>query len=82
MAAYPPQDVFGKTPRNGRIRLVAGADEYFVKNRYVQRSANRMKYRTKDYATEFIPQEDHFFMLSAEEKTQEILKKWALELQL
>lgn len=81
MAAYPPQDVLGKTPRNGRIRLVAGAEEYFVKNRYVQRSETRIKYRTRNYASHFIPKQDHFFMLSAEDTTRKILLEWANELQ-
>ena len=80
MAAYPPQDILGKTPRKGRIRLVAGAEEYYVKNRYVQRSETRIKYQTKDYSFEFIPKEDHFFMLSAEEQTKALLQKWVTEM--
>lgn len=67
--------------RSGRIRLVAGGDEPFVKNGALQRAEHSLTRRTADYISLLIPDQDHFFMLGAENATIEILKKWNAELQ-
>ncbi len=76
LAAYPPRDVLAKLPAGGRIRLIGGGEEGFVMNRTLQRSEIRMKRRVKDYESHIIPNQDHFFLLSAEEETRRYLKKW------
>jgi len=81
MAAYPPDGVINKIPRDGKIRLVAGGDELFVKNGKLRRAEIRLKGKIKDFDRTLIPDHGHFFLLSAQEETQKILKKWVLELQ-
>ena len=82
LAAYPPQGVVSRSPRDGRIRLVAGGDEHFVKNNLLRRLELSLKRRTADYSSCLIPDQDHFFMLSAEKNTKKILQEWNSELQI
>jgi len=80
MAAYPPAKIVPRSPIDGRIRLVAGGDESFVKNRVLQRAELKLKRRTVDYESRLIAGEGHFFMLSAEEETKAALQSWDDEL--
>lgn len=81
LAAYPPKDATYRSPRNGRIRLVAGGDEVFVKSGELNQSERSLKRRTPNYSSILIPNQDHFFMLGAEDTTKNILKKWNAEFQ-
>ncbi len=80
LAAYPPKDVVTRTPRTGRIRLVAGGKEAFVVNGSLQRLERQLKWRTKDYSSRLIPDGGHFFLLEQEEVTRKILREWDGEL--
>ncbi|MGJ8655839.1 MAG: alpha/beta fold hydrolase [Akkermansiaceae bacterium] len=81
LAAFPPKDVIPVSPRDGRIRVVAGGDEVFVKNGMLGRAEDRLKRRTADYVSHLIADSGHFFMLSAEEATTVVLRKWNETLQ-
>jgi len=81
LAAYPPQGIVSRSPRDGRIRLVAGGDEHFVKNNLLRRLELSLKRRTMDYSSRLVPGQDHFFMLGAEKATKKILQDWNTELQ-
>ncbi len=81
LAAYPPKEVVPRSPRAGRIRLLAGGNESFVKNNALGFAELSLKRRTPDYQSHLIPDEDHFFMLSSEEETKQLLKRWVEELQ-
>ena len=81
MAAFPPEVVMGHLPRDGRIRLVAGGDEGFVRSGVLRRGEIRLKRRVSDYSSVLIPDAGHFFMLSAEEETGKVLERWDGELQ-
>ncbi|MEM9281854.1 MAG: alpha/beta hydrolase [Verrucomicrobiota bacterium] len=81
IAAFPPDDVLARIPRTGRIRLVAGGDESFVKNRALQRVEHSLKRRLPDYSSHLIADHGHFFMLGAEPETKKLLKQWNAQLQ-
>lgn len=81
MAAYPPNDTLDNLPRDGRIRVIAGGDEDYVKNQTLKKSEVHLNLKVKDYTSHIVADEDHFFMLSAEEETQKHLQQWIKELQ-
>lgn len=80
IAAYPPRDVFAKLPVGGRIRVICGGDERFVRNGVLEKSERRVRGRVKDYESHIIPNQDHFFLLSAQEETRRLLKGWERDL--
>jgi len=80
LAAFPPDKVMPKLPLEGKIRVVVGGDESFVKNGKLRRSEIKLKGRIKDYKSRLIANHGHFFMLSAEEETKAILKRWNEEI--
>ena len=81
LAAYPPKDVLADSPAHGRIRMMAGEEEAFVKKRWLRRAEDRLKQRTPDCVSRLIPNQGHFFMLGAEAATKEVLQEWDADLQ-
>lgn len=81
LAAYPPKDTLASIPRDGHIRLLAGGDEVFVKDNTLARAELAIKRRVADYSSQLIPGHDHFFLLTAEEKTKKIICGWVEEFQ-
>jgi hypothetical protein len=76
LAAFPPQNILATSPRNGRIRLIAGANEFFVTGGTLKKQEKYLWRRTRDYSSYLVPGEDHFFMISSKEETSKKLKEW------
>jgi pimeloyl-ACP methyl ester carboxylesterase len=81
LAAYPPPDIIADSPTEGRIRLIAGGTEGFVRSGVLRRSEQMLMRRTPDYASHQIPHHDHFFLLTAEDETKKHLQNWVNELE-
>ncbi len=81
LAAYPPDDVVSLSPQSGRIRIVAGGKEPFVESGVFRNGVQNLKKRTANCSSQLIPDQDHFFMLGAEDTTKKLLKTWNAELQ-
>ncbi len=77
LGAVPPDDALPRLPRAGRVRLLAGADETFVRDRVLDRAELALRRRVPDYESRLIPGADHFFWLSHEEAATAQLRAWA-----
>lgn len=76
MAAYPPEDLLLKFPRDARAAFIAGGSEYFVKSGdFVRRMAKvrQLAPATQEFT---VPQADHFFLLSHTTQTMAKLLEW------
>lgn len=81
LAAYPPKDALLRLSPECKVRLVAGTEEPFVIDGSLHKVEQTMKRRISDYRSELIPEQDHFFLLSAEERSRKLLQQWDAELQ-
>ena len=75
LAAYPPAPV----RFSGPIRILAGANEEFVRNGTLTRQFVALKRMSPNSLANTIPGGDHFFLLTHERLTRQILQKWAME---
>ncbi len=76
MAAYPPEDLLMKFPRDARAAFIAGGSEYFVKSGDFARRIAKVRQlapATQEFA---VPQADHFFLLSHTTLTMAKLREW------
>lgn len=76
LAAYPPEDAQTNFPANGVVRVLAGADEPFVKNDTLNAGLEIIRRRGAEAQALLLPGADHFFLLSEEKKSAEILRAW------
>ncbi|MDB6005053.1 MAG: hypothetical protein JWR15_2040 [Prosthecobacter sp.] len=76
MAAYPPEDLLLKFPRDAKAAFIAGGAEYFVKSGDFSRRIAKIR-QTAPVTQEFaVPEADHFFLLSHTALTMAKLREW------
>ena len=76
MAAYPPEDLLLKFPRDAKAAFIAGGSEYFVKSGSFARGIAKVR-QVAPATQEFtVPQADHFFLLSHTTLTMAKLREW------
>ena len=76
MAAYPPEDLLLKFPRDAKAAFIAGGAEYFVKSGDFSRRIAKIR-QTAPITQEFtVPEADHFFLLSHTALTMAKLREW------
>ena len=79
LAAYPPDDAGRAISPTGRSRLLAGATEGFVRDGTLSEAVARIRERAPDCESRVIAGADHFFLLSEERQSAEILRAWLSE---
>lgn len=76
LAAYPPEDLLLKFPREAKAAFIAGGAEYYVKSGDFARRIGKVRQfapATLDFS---VPQADHFFLLSHTALTMAKLREW------
>ena len=76
IAAYPPEDLLLKFPREGKVAFIAGGEEPFVKSGTFARSVSQVRQRVPTTQDFIVPQADHFFLLSHTTVTMAKLREW------
>lgn len=76
MAAYPPEDLLLKFPRDARAAFIAGGSEYFVKSGDFARRIAKVRQLAPATQEFTVPQADHFFLLSHTTLTMAKLREW------
>ncbi|MCX6852580.1 MAG: alpha/beta hydrolase [Verrucomicrobia bacterium] len=76
MAAYPPEDLLLKFPRDARAAFIAGGSEYFVKSGDFARRIAKIRQFAPATQAFTVPQADHFFLLSHTTLTMAKLREW------
>jgi len=76
MAAYPPEDLLLKFPRDARAAFIAGGSEYFVKSGDFARRIAKVRQLAPATQEFTVPQADHFFLLSHTSLTMAKLREW------
>lgn len=76
MAAYPPEDLLLKFPRDARAAFIAGGGEYFVKSGDFARRIAKVRQLAPATQEFTVPQADHFFLLSHTTLTMAKLREW------
>lgn len=76
MAAYPPEDLLLKFPREARAAFIAGGSEYFVKSGDFARRIAKVRLLAPATQEFTVPQADHFFLLSHTTLTMAKLREW------
>lgn len=76
MAAYPPEDLLLKFPRDTRAAFIAGGSEYFVKSGDFARRIAKVRQLAPATQEFTVPQADHFFLLSHTTLTMAKLREW------
>ncbi|NRB76733.1 MAG: alpha/beta hydrolase [Verrucomicrobiales bacterium] len=72
LAAYPPEDMLPIEDKNAKMRILAGAQEYWVKDRTLEKSEWKLLKGNYHHAT--IPGADHFFLLTHERESRRFLR--------
>jgi predicted esterase len=76
LAAYPPEDLLLKFPRDARTAFIAGGREYFVKSGDFARRIAKVRQLAPATQEFTVPQADHFFLLSHTTLTMAKLSEW------
>jgi len=76
MAAYPPEDLLLKFPRDTKAAFIAGGSEYFVKSGDFARRIAKVREVAPTTQAFTVPQADHFFLLSHTAQTMAKLSEW------
>jgi len=76
LAAYPPEDLLLKFPRDARAAFIAGGSEYFVKSGDFARRIAKVRQMAPTTQEFTVPQADHFFLLSHTTPTMAKLREW------
>ena len=76
MAAYPPEDLLLKFPRDARAAFIAGGSEYFVKSGDFARRMAKVRQLSPATQEFTVPQADHFFLLSHTTQRMAKLLEW------
>ena len=76
MAAYPPEDLLLKFPREAKAAFIAGGGEYFVKSGDFARRIAKVRQLAPATQEFTVPQADHFFLLSHTALTMAKLREW------
>ncbi|WP_397381328.1 alpha/beta fold hydrolase [Prosthecobacter sp.] len=76
MAAYPPENLLLKFPRDARAAFIAGGSEYFVKSGDFARRIAKVRQMAPTTQEFTVPQADHFFLLSHTTLTMAKLREW------
>lgn len=76
LAAYPPEDLLLKFPRDARAAFIAGGSEYFVKSGDFARRIAKVRQFAPATQAFTVPQADHFFLLSHTTLTMAKLREW------
>jgi len=76
MAAYPPEDLLLKFPRDARAAFIAGGSEYFVRSGDFARRMAKVRQLAPVTQEFIVPQADHFFLLSHTTQTMAKLREW------
>lgn len=76
LAAYPPEDLLLKFPRDARAAFIAGGSEYFVKSGDFARRIAKVRQLAPATQEFTVPQADHFFLLSHTTLTMAKLREW------
>ncbi|MCB1090710.1 MAG: alpha/beta hydrolase, partial [Verrucomicrobiae bacterium] len=76
LAAFPDDAAIAKLRRGDRLRFLAGAEEPFVTSGDLQRRLERLRSKGAMVDERTVPLADHFFLLSHQKETAEILGNW------
>lgn len=76
LAAYPPEDLLLKFPRDARAAFIAGGNEYFVKSGDFARRIAQVRRLAPVTQAFTVPEADHFFLLSHTAQTVARLREW------
>lgn len=76
LAAYPPEDLLLKFPRDARAAFIAGGCEYFVKSGDFARRTAKVRQMAPATQAFTVPQADHFFLLRHTTLTMAKLREW------
>lgn len=76
LAAYPPEDLLLKFPRDARAAFIAGGNEYFVKSGDFARRIAKVRQLAPATQAFTVPEADHFFLLSHTTLTMAKLREW------
>ncbi|MBN8419059.1 MAG: alpha/beta hydrolase [Verrucomicrobia bacterium] len=76
MAAYPPEDLLLKFPREANAAFIAGGSEYFVKSGDFARRMAKVRQLAPATQEFTVPQADHFFLLTHTAQTMARLREW------
>jgi len=76
IAAYPPEDLLLKFPREGKAAFIAGGEEPFVKSGTFARCITQLRQRVPTTQDFIVPQADHFFLLTHTTVTMAKLREW------
>jgi pimeloyl-ACP methyl ester carboxylesterase len=80
IAAPPPSGIVSQVQKGSRVRLVAGGEEGFVTDGRFAKAVRQLEERGVEVRSRVLPGEDHFFLLSSEKTTSEVLSAWDAEL--
>ncbi len=76
MAAYPPENLLLKFPREAKAAFIAGGGEYYVKSGDFARRIAKVRQFAATTQAFTVPQADHFFLLSHTTLTMAKLREW------
>ncbi len=76
MAAYPPEDLLLKFPREAKAAFIAGSNEYFVKSGDFARRIAKVRQQAPVTQAFTVPEADHFFLLTHTTLTMAKLREW------
>lgn len=76
LAAYPPEDLLLKFPREARAGFIAGGNKYFVKSGDFARRIAQVRQLAPASQAFTVPEADHFFLLSHTTLTMAKLREW------
>ncbi|MHB1082530.1 MAG: alpha/beta hydrolase [Prosthecobacter sp.] len=76
MAAYPPEDLLLKFPREARAAFIAGGNEYYVKSGDFARRIAKVRQLAPVTQAFTVPEADHFFLLTHTTLTMAKLREW------
>lgn len=76
MAAYPPEDLLLKFPREAWAAFIAGSNEHFVKSGDFARCIAKVRLLAPVTQAFTVPEADHFFLLTHTTLTMVKLREW------
>ncbi|WP_395750556.1 alpha/beta fold hydrolase [Prosthecobacter sp.] len=76
LAAYPPEDLLPKFPRESKAFFMVGGAEYYVKSGDFARRIAQVRQHASSTQDFIVPQADHFFLLSHTDQTMAKLREW------
>lgn len=76
MAAYPPEDLLLKFPREAKAAFIAGSNEHFVKSGDFARRIAKVRQMSHVTQAFTVPEADHFFLLTHTTLTMVKLHEW------